>query len=105
MPVMEMLPVSSNVVTLGTSEVPVVGSVKINGMTLTTSAPTTGTYKVETSGTTTTITFASGDFANGDMVEVHYELTKSDAISMGVSNDKAALGSADFIWPKQRWAS
>lgn len=97
MPVTEELFVQDAVVTLGTQETPL--DVKINGMTVTTGSPTTGTYKVTTTGSTTTITFAAGDFANGDPVEVNYYIAKSNAVSVNVSNDQAAIGEAILKWP------
>lgn len=107
MPVTETLPVYSNMVTLSCTETPV--DVKINGLTQTTSTPVANTFKVTTDDTVTTISFCGdnpatddfdeGTFANGDYVEVHYNLVKSNSISLNVSNDRAAIGEAVLRWP------
>lgn len=104
MPVTENLAVTSGIVTLGTTENVTASDVVINGMDrVTGSTPAAGKFAVATTGTeapyTTTITFNATDFADGDIVEVHYALTKSNAVSLNVTNDRAAIGEAILRWP------
>ena len=110
MPVTEKCKVQSNLITLNCTEQIDAADVVINGMDrVTTSPAATGKYLVnssEASGVyTTTISFYSGDFADGAEVEVTYYLTKSNALSIDVTNDKAAVGEAILVWPKRKWAA
>jgi hypothetical protein len=108
-PVTELCTVSSNVCTLSTTANIDAGDVIINGMDRVTTTPAaTGKYLVSTTGSgtyTTTITFYSGDFADNSVVEVTYYETKSNALALDVSNDKAAVGEAIFRWPRLKWAA
>lgn len=102
MPVFESLPVQTGG-TITLTKPCTEGSVVINGLEESeTSTVEAGYYYVNTSGTTTTIKVkvgTGGDFVVGDFVDVNYTTNITDAVEMGVSNDKAAIGSADFIWP------
>lgn len=97
MPVMDSYAVANNSITL-TGITVVTDSVKISGMEETSSTPSTGQFSVATSGSNTTITFASGDFSAGDVVEVYYEVTKTSE-DMNVTLDTAAIGKCRMIWP------
>lgn len=110
MPVTEKCKVQSNLITLNCTEQIDAADVVINGMDRVTASPAaTGKYLVnsaDASGVyTTTISFYAGDFADGAEVEVTYYLTKSNALSIDVTNDKAAVGEAILVWPKRKWAA
>jgi len=104
-PVTKICEVQSDKITLPTTSNIDAGDVKINGMDRVTTAPAaSGKYQVvSTAGTggvyTTDINFYDGDFADGASVEVTYMEAKSNALSLDVTNDKAAVGEALLVWP------
>lgn len=109
LPVTKICEVQSNACTIESIEQVDAGDVKINGMERVTTDPaSSGKFRVTTSETsgryTTTVTFYAGDFADGANVEVNYAVTKSNALSIDVTNDKAAVGEALLVWPKKKWA-
>lgn len=104
LPVTKICEVQSNACTIESIEQVDAGDVKINGMERVTTDPaSSGKFRVTTSETsgryTTTVTFYTGDFADGANVEVNYAITKSNALSIDVTNDKAAVGEALLVWP------
>lgn len=103
-PVTEQCSVQSNMITLATTDVIDAADVLINGMERVTTTPAaTGKFQVASSESagvgTTTVTFYAGDFADGANVEVTYMVAKTNALSIDVSNDKAAVGEAILVWP------
>ena len=110
MPKTDICTVSSNMVTLDTTVQIDAGDVKINGMDRVTTTPAaTGKYLVSSTSSggvyTTTVTFYSGDFADSAQVEVNYMVPHANALSIDVTNSKAAVGEAILVWPKKKWAA
>lgn len=110
-PVTKIREVQSDKITLPTTANVDAGDVKINGMDRVTTTPaSSGKYQVvTTAGTggtyTTEVNFYDGDFADGAMVEITWMETKSNSLSLDVTNDKAAVGEALLVWPKHKWAA
>lgn len=104
-PVTKILPVQSDKVTLqGCTTNIDAADVLINGMDRVTTTPaSTGKYLVTTTSSggvyTSEVTFYDGDFDDGAMVEVTWYETKTNGLKLDVSNDKAAVGEAIFVWP------
>ena len=110
LPITKECVVQSDEVTLETGPQVDAGDVVINGMERVTTTPaSSGKYQVvseNVSGVyTTTIKFYDGDFADGAHVDINYFITKSNALSLDVTNDKAAVGEAILLWPELKRAS
>lgn len=110
MPVTELCIVQSDMVTLGATDAIDAADVAINGMERVTTAPaSSGKFQVESTtaagSTTTSVKFYDGDFDDGAQVEITYYVTKSNALSVDVTNDKAAVGEAILVWPRLKWAA
>lgn len=75
-------------------------SVYIRGLEASTSAATSGKFKVESASNKTTITFAEGDVAVNDEVYVSYERNIENAHSIIVkTNTQSAKGEVWMHWP------